>query len=74
MRKKEEEEEKAFYEARGIKLKPEYQTAEPSSAKKQKTDEGSKTAKDAAGSKAREELCKHICSGASDYFLRTIMT
>ena len=47
MSKKEDEEEKAFYAARGIKLKPEYETeVEVPAAKKLKSvDEGKKSAK-----------------------------
>lgn len=69
MKKKEEEEEKAFYEARGIKLKPEYETAE-SSAKKQKTDE-EKSAKDAAMSKASVDLvCVCVLESIRNCILR----
>ena len=53
MSKKEDEEEKAFYAARGIKLKPEYETEveAPASKKLRSVDEGKKSAKDMALSK-----------------------
>jgi hypothetical protein len=64
MRKKEEEEERDFYAARGIKLKPEYDTAEASAAKKQKTDDGDskQSAKDVAMSKVEFDFISFVSS------------
>ena len=49
MKKKEEQEEKAFYAARGIELKPEYATAEVTADKSQRgEDNGGKLSKSAS--------------------------
>jgi hypothetical protein len=54
MRKKEEEEEKAFYKARGIKLKPEYEAADAPEKKQKVEEDGDGSAKHTTLSKVRE--------------------
>jgi hypothetical protein len=53
MRQKEEDEEKAFYKARGIKLKPEYETTEAPEKKERVDEVGNRSAKNTALSKVR---------------------